>query len=273
MPDELVRRTRHGAVLELRLDNPPVNGLSGPLLVAFVEALDEARLDDGVGAVVTTSAAEHWCVGGDLSQLADGVEGKNLSDLLHEATGEGPSLGLVDRQADLLGAGRHVLAIEAFDKPLIAAIDGSAAGGGFALALLHDIRLASERAVFTVAFTRIGLGLEMGLSHLLPRVIGPQGAFDLAATSRRVEAEEARSLGLVWRVVSSAELVARAIDYAQEICRRPPLGVQIAKRLLQRSRDHTFRQQLEAEWPYQVAAFDQPQARAAIEAFLRRPAR
>lgn len=270
MPDELIQKERHGAVLELRLDNPPYNGLSGPLLSGYLQALEEARLDDAVRAVVTTATGPTWCAGGDLTQLKEEGPDRSLSDMLHESTGESATLSLVDRQADQLGAGRHVLTIDGFDKPMIAAINGAAAGGGFALALLHDIRFASERAIFTVAFTRIGLSLEMGLSYLLPRAVGPQAAFDLAATSRRVRAEEAQALGIVWKVVPEEELVSTAIAYAQELAERSPLALQISKRLLRRTWDSTLVQQLETEWPWQVAAFASPDARAAIEAFFRR---
>jgi enoyl-CoA hydratase/carnithine racemase len=256
----------------LRLNNPPFNGLSGPLLSAYLLALEEARLDDAVRAVVTTATGPTWCAGGDLTQLSEGTGERSLSDMLHESTGEYATLSLVDRQADQLGAGRHVLTIDAFDKPMIAAIGGAAAGGGLALALLHDLRFASEQAVFTVAFTRVGLSLEMGLSYLLPRAIGPQAAFDLAATSRRVQAEEALDLGIIWQLVPAEDLVATAIGYAQDLAERSPLALQISKRLLRRTWDHSFRQQLETEWPWQVAAFASPEARAAIEAFFRRAA-
>jgi 2-(1,2-epoxy-1,2-dihydrophenyl)acetyl-CoA isomerase len=268
VPTELVVQERHGAVLELRLNNPPFNGLTGPLLMAYLAALEEARVDDGVRVVVTTANGPTWCAGGDLTQLDESATEFDLSDMLHQSTGESASLGLVDRQADLLGAGRHVLAIDAFDKPMIAAIDGAAAGGGLGLALLHDLRFASERALFTVAFTRVGLSLEMGLSYLLPRAVGPQAAFDLAATSRRVPAAEAQTLGLVWRVLPADEMMAAALAYAQDLAERPPLGLQITTRLLRRSWDHTLRRQLEIEWPSQVAAFRSPEARAAIARFL-----
>jgi enoyl-CoA hydratase/carnithine racemase len=270
--DELIQKERHGAVLELRLNNPPFNALSGPLLSAYEAALEEARLDDDVRAVVTTATGPTWCAGGDLTQLNDEGSERNLSEMLHDSTGESATLSLVDRRADQLGAGRHVLMIDAFDKPMIAAISGAAAGGGFALALLHDIRFASERAIFTVAFTRIGLSLEMGLSYLLPRAIGPQAAFDLAATSRRVRAEEALALGIVWRVVPEEDLVATAIRYAQDLAERSPLALQISKRLLRRTWDSSFRQQLETEWPWQVSSFASPEARAAIAAYFRRAA-
>lgn len=265
---DLVQATRHGSVLELRLNNPPYNGLSGPLLAAYLEALEAARLDDDVRVVVTSANGPTWCAGGDVSQLNDDAAEGTLSDMLHRSTGL--PLSLVDRRADLIGAGRYVLAIDAFDKPMVAAIGGAAAGGGVSLALLHDIRFASPKALFTLAFTRIGLSMEMGLSYLLPRVVGPQHAFDLAATSRRVGAEEAAELGMVWKVVPDDELLTSALAYAQRLTERSPLAVQITKRLLRRTWDHTFQQQLEAEWPWQVAAFDSPEAKDAIGAFLRR---
>jgi enoyl-CoA hydratase/carnithine racemase len=270
MPSDVLERERHGPVLELRLNNPPYNGLTGPLLAAYLDALEAARRDDDVAVIVTTSAIDAWCVGGDLGDLAERRSDLTLSDLLHEATGESASLGLVDRRADRLGVGRHVLAIDAVEKPMVAAIGGPAAGGGLGLALLHDIRFASERAVFTVAFTRLGLSLEMGLSYLLPRAVGPQAAFDLVATSRRVGAEEAAQLGIVWRVVPHADLVTSALAYAQLLAERSSLGAQMAKRLLRRTWDRSLPEQLEAEWPWQVAAFASPEARAAIEAFARK---
>ncbi|HLN15428.1 MAG TPA: enoyl-CoA hydratase/isomerase family protein [Acidimicrobiales bacterium] len=270
MARQLLVRERHGAVLELRMDNPPYNGLTGPLLVEYVAALAEARTDDTVRAVVTTSAVPTWCAGGDLSEIAEEAVTAGLSDLLHASTKETPHLSLAERQADRLGVGRYILAIDGFEKPLIAAVGGPAAGGGLALALLHDVRFVSDRAVFTTAFTRIGLSLEMGLSYLLPRAIGPQAAFDLAVTSRRVPADEAVSLGLAWRLVPHDELAATAIGYAAELAERAPLGVQLAKRLLRRSWDHRFEDQLEAEWPWQAAAFDSPDSRAAVAEFARR---
>ncbi len=161
-------------------------------------------------------------------------------------------------------------AINDFEKPLIAAIDGAAAGGGMALALLHDLRFGSERATFATAFTKIGLTMEMGLSYLLPRAIGPQAAFDLAATSRKVEGEEAVSLGLLWRLVPHDGLIQAALDYAQGLAELPPLGVQMTKRLLRRTWDQRFEGQLEAEWPLQVAAFRSSDSREAIARFVRK---
>ena len=153
-------------------------------------------------------------------------------------------------------------------------MNGAAAGGGFALAMLHDIRLASERATFTSAFVRIGLVVEMGLSYTLPRAIGLEAAMDMMYTGRSVGADEARTIGLVRRVVSHDRLMDETMAYAEQIAAQAPIAVQFAKRTLARSLDNSFLAQLELEWPYQVAAFDTDDAREGIAAFReRRPPR
>ena len=127
-----------------------------------------------------------------------------------------------------------------YDKPLIAAVNGAAAGGGFALAMLHDIRLASERATFTSAFVRIGLVAEMGLCYTLPRAIGLEAAMDVMYTGRSVNADEARAMGLVGRVVPHERLTDEAMAYAEQIAAQAPIAVQFAKRALARSLDNAL---------------------------------
>jgi 2-(1,2-epoxy-1,2-dihydrophenyl)acetyl-CoA isomerase len=153
-------------------------------------------------------------------------------------------------------------------------VNGAAAGGGLALAMLHDIRLASERGTFTTAFVRIGLVAEMGLSYTLPRAIGLEAAMDMIYTGRSVGAEEARAMGLALRVVPHDRLMAETMVYAEQIAAQPPIAVQFAKRILARSLDNSLVAQLELEWPHQVAAFDTDDAREGIAAFReRRPPR
>jgi enoyl-CoA hydratase/carnithine racemase len=149
-------------------------------------------------------------------------------------------------------------------------VNGAAAGGGFALAMLHDIRLASERATFTSAFVRIGLVAEMGLSYTLPRAIGLEAAMDVMLTGRTVSAGEARDLGLIRKVVAHERLISDAMAYAEQIAAQPPIAVQFAKRALVRSLDSALLAQLELEWAYQVAAFDTDDAREGITAFRER---
>ena len=266
---------RHGAVLVCRLNRPAArNGLTGALLGEYLSVLEDARVDDAVRVVVTTGEGDAFSAGADVSDLSGETAQQGLNALLHERLGLTSTLSAADRAFDRLGIGRETLALKNYDKPLIAAVNGAAAGGGFALAMLHDIRLASERATFTSAFVRIGLVAEMGLSYTLPRAIGLEAAMDVMLTGRSVNAGEARELGLVRKVVAHERLISDAIAYAEQIAAQPPVAVQFAKRALVRSLDSALPAQLELEWSYQVAAFDTDDAREGISAFReRRPPR
>ena len=140
--------------------------------------------------------------------------------------------------------------------------------------MLHEIRLASERATFTSAFVRIGLVAEMGLSYTLPRAIGLEAAMDMMYTGRSVSADEALAVGLIRRMVPHERLIDEVMAYAEQIAAQPSIAVQFAKRALVRSLDSALLAQLELEWSYQVAAFDTDDAREGIAAFReRRPPR
>ena len=198
---------RHGAVLVCRLNRPTaLNGLTGGLLGEYLGLLADARADDAVRVVVTTGEGDAFSAGADVCDLASETAGQGLNALLHERLGLTGTLSAADRAFDRLGIGRETLAIKNYDKPLIAAVNGAAAGGGFALAMLHDIRLASERATFTSAFVRIGLVAEMGLSYTLPRAIGLEAAMDVMYTGRSVSADEARDWALFegWSLTSGS---------------------------------------------------------------------
>jgi enoyl-CoA hydratase/carnithine racemase len=266
---------RHGAVLVCRLNRPEArNGLTGGLLREYLAVLEDARTDDAVRVVVTTGEGDAFSAGADMSDLGGETARQGLNALMHANLGLTDMLSAADRTFDRLGIGRETLAIKNYGKPLIAAVNGAAAGGGLALAMLHDIRLASERATFTSAFVRIGLVAEMGLSYTLPRAIGLEAAMDVMFTGRSVGAEEARTLGLVRQVVAHEQLMEEAITYADQIAAQAPIAVQFAKRALARSLENTLHAQLELEWPYQVAAFDTDDAREGITAFReRRPPR
>jgi len=264
---------RNGAVLALRLNRPEQrNGLTGTLLTEYLAALEEARRDDAVRVVVTTGEGDTFSAGADMDDLDSGDQGLNA--LMHENLGLTDTLSTADRAYDRLGIGRQTLAIKDFDKPLIAAVNGAAAGGGFALAMLHDIRFASQRATFTTAFVRIGLVAEMGLSFTLPRAVGLEAAMDLMYTGRLVGAEEALALRMIRRVLPHDRLMDETMRYAEQIAAQPPIAVQFTKRTLARSLDNSLPAQLDLEWPHQVAAFDTHDAREGIAAFReRRPPR
>jgi enoyl-CoA hydratase/carnithine racemase len=189
-------------------------------LEQLAHAIDD---DDEVRVLVLTGAGEAFCGGYDLDD-ADELAGL-------------AALEMLERQEH---AARAVLAIRTTRIPVIAAVNGAAAGGGFSLALAADIRLGSTAATFNAAFTRIGLSAgDLGASWLLPRVVGPALAAELAYTGRFMAADEAERCGLLNAVTEPQDLLAKAIGVAELICRNSPGGVQLSKRALQANMEIT----------------------------------
>jgi enoyl-CoA hydratase/carnithine racemase len=274
-PDVIVER--HGAVLLLRLDRPQRhNALGGTMLRGLAEAFDEAGRDDGIHVVVTTGTGAAFCVGADVGDF-DAVSHLPARELLLSELIGGdkglPALSAHGRSLDELGnAGRWTMRMWNLEKPTIAAINGAAVGGGLAIALLHDMRLAARSARLGTGFAPAGLASELGLSYLLPRITGMSVAAELLFSGRMVSGTEARELRLVSEVVDDEQLLARAMATADRIAAMPSRGLQWNKRLLRRSMDSTLAEQLRAEYVAQLALFDDPETRAALVRLTRRVA-
>lgn len=177
---------------------------------------DELAADDAVRAVVVTGAGRGFCSGLDLQEAAELAR----MTAVEMMTGQ-------ESWADAI-AGFHRLA-----KPVIAAVNGAAAGAGLALALAADIRLAVPQARFNAAFVRIGLtGGDCGTSYLLPRVVGLGWASEILLTGRFVDAQEAERIGLVNRVVAAESLLDEAFGVAEQIAANSPFGVGLTKKVL-----------------------------------------
>jgi enoyl-CoA hydratase len=154
--------------------------------------------------------------------------------------------------------------------PVIAAVRGAAAGGGFAFALASDIRIVSESARFNAAFVRIGLsGCDIGVSWLLPRLVGASIAFELLLTGRFIAAEEALRLGLVASVVSEEELMTAAFDCARMIAANSPLGVRMTKEVMWAQLEvSSLRAGIDLENRTQIVTVLSADHREAVAAFL-----
>lgn len=185
-------------------------------LETLARTLDD---DDVVRVLVLTGdpAGRTFCAGYD---LADADELADLSPM-----------AMVERQEI---AARGLVAIRQMRVPVIAAVNGAAAGGGMSLALAADIRIGTPSSKFNAAFTRIGLSAgDLGASWLLPRYVGPALASEVAFTGRQILAEEAERCGLLNRVVEPDDLIAASVEMAGQICANSPGGVQLSKRALQ----------------------------------------
>ncbi|KHL15076.1 enoyl-CoA hydratase/carnithine racemase [Mumia flava] len=204
--DDLVLAERRGRVLVLTFNRPDrLNAWNDALEDRYVALLDSAEQDPDVRAVVITGAGRGFCAGADMEELAK-VGGGEI-----EAIDPRP------RHRPLL-----------FRKPLIAAINGAAAGLGFVEALYADVRFATPTAKLTTSFVRRGLIAEYGVAWLLPRIVGQSRALDLLISGRVVLGDEAYAMGLVDRVVGSDGLLDAAVAYAEELatwCSPTSIGV------------------------------------------------
>jgi enoyl-CoA hydratase len=194
-----------------------LNAMTSALCEALHQQLRSIADDRSCRAVILTGAGRGFCAGLDLSGY-----------------GAAPGNDGSDEARDRLGNQQHmsrlVLQLRALPQPVIAAVNGPAAGFGLALALASDIRFAAREAVFRVAFVNIGVSnCDMGTSWLLPRLIGASRSHELMLTGRRVSAEEALAIGLVADVVDADQLAERALQAASQIATLAPWGVRLTK--------------------------------------------
>src|SRR5262249_24601441 len=215
-----VATTREGVLLTITLDRPDVlNALNATMQERLAAALEESR-DPSVRAVVLTGAGRGFCAGQDLAEL------------------EGGSLDIGDRLREQHN--RNVLGLRALEKPVIAAVNGPAAGAGLSLALACDVRIAAEDATFVPAFVGVGLAPDSGATWPVRQPPGPGRAFEWLATGRRLTAAEALQWGLVSEVVPAAELAERAAEVAELFAAMPTRAVWETKRLLDAAESATL---------------------------------
>jgi 2-(1,2-epoxy-1,2-dihydrophenyl)acetyl-CoA isomerase len=247
-----VETSRNGSVLTITLNRPEVlNAFNTAMHKALAGALKEAR-DAEVRAVVITGAGRGFCVGQDLTEFreAAGDIGDRLRSTYHP----------------------NVLAIRALEKPVIAAVNGAAAGAGMSFACACDLRIASDAAVFVPAFVNIGLVPDSGGTFFVTRLLGYARAFEWLCSGRRLSAAEAHAWGLASEVVDADGLAARAAELAAELAALPTRAIGMTKRLLDRAGGSRVDEQLDWEAQLQTVATQTEDFRDGVAAFLEKRA-
>jgi 2-(1,2-epoxy-1,2-dihydrophenyl)acetyl-CoA isomerase len=243
-----VETSREGAVLTVTLNRPDVlNALDAATHKALAAALKQARADD-VRAVVLTGAGRGFCVGQDLTEFRDdaGDIGTRLRGNYHP----------------------NIKAIRALEKPVIAAVNGAAAGAGLSFACACDLRIASDQATFVPAFVNIGLVPDSGGTFFVTRLVGQARAFEWLCSGRRLTAAEAQQWGVVSEVVGADALSARAAELATELAALPTRAIGMTKRLLDRAPTAALEDQLEWEAQLQTVATRTEDFREGVASFL-----
>jgi 2-(1,2-epoxy-1,2-dihydrophenyl)acetyl-CoA isomerase len=237
-----------GGVMTITLNRPEVlNAFDSAMHEAFRAALEEAQAPE-VRAVVLTGAGRGFCVGQDLNEFkeAAGDIGERLRSTYNP----------------------NVLALWGLEKPVIAAVNGPAAGAGLSLACACDLRLAVSSATFVPAFIGIGLVPDTGATYLIERLLGYSRAFEWLCSGRRLSAADAHAWGLVAEVVGDGRLSERAADVAATLAALPTRALGMTKRLLQRAALSSLDEQLELEAELQAEAAGSEDFREGVNAFL-----
>lgn len=247
MPTTTLRLDREGGAMRITLDRPEVlNAVSPQSLRELRDALEGPAADPAVRAVLLTGSGRGFCAGADLAQTGvDADIGALLEELYHPV----------------------VRALSQLPKPVVAGVNGIAAGAGLSLALACDMRILSSNASFALGFTGIGLALDAGSSFFLPRLVGTGRAFAMAYGGTRVGAEEAVTIGLGELIMEADGFEIESWGFVQRLAQGPTAGLAQVKRELRASLGNDFEQQLALEAEAQTAAAQTDDAREGVAAF------
>ena len=249
----LVIEERAGAVVTIRLNRPEkLNALNVELGRALVHALLRAGSDASVRVIVITGAGRGFCAGGDVGLLRE-LRGRRA---VHELE-------------TLLVTGKETcVAIAMMPKPVIAAVNGPAAGGGMNIALAADIRIASDQARFAESFANLGLYPDFGGTYFLPRIVGPTRAAELFYTAELLSAEDALRLGIVSRVYPAADFESGTRKYAEQLAAAPPIAVRDVKRIVLAEDRVALERALDEEIRMQIHCFNSEDCLEGLNAFF-----
>lgn len=248
------RYEESGAVATLTLDRPDkLNALTFEVYRELIETFRSLGARERVRAVVVTGAGKAFCTGGDVEQI--------IGELLQR-----DAEGLVEftRMTCEL-----VRAMRALPKPIVASLNGTVAGAGAAIAVASDIRLAAEQARIAFLFVKVGLaGADMGIAHLLPRIVGLGRASELLMTGDFIDAAEAHRIGLYNRVVPQEQLAMATSELALRLARGPAEALAATKRALLRELEMGLDQALDEEARIQAELMERPDFKEGFRAFV-----
>jgi enoyl-CoA hydratase/carnithine racemase len=257
MSDAVLAEEAAPHVRLIKLNRPDrLNAINSELCAALHEELECAGAERSCRAIVVTGEGRGFCAGLDLHGYGQ-APGNDGSDQARD--------GFSNQQH----MSRLVMRVRATPQPVIAAVNGPAAGFGLALALASDIRYAARSAVFRAAFVNIGLSnCDMSTSWLLPRLIGASRAHEMMLTGRRVSGEEAERIGLVAAVVEDERLLERAVEGAEQIAAWAPWGIRLTKQGMWTALEIPQQAAVEYEDRQQIMALGGPAPAEAISAYL-----
>ena len=244
-----VKYEAEGKIARITMNNPDkMNPLDEAMSAELTDALFDAGEDDGVKVIVLTGEGKAFCAGGDVAHMAE--------------------LDLEGAYDYVKMAQKVVSAFKDAEKPIIAAVNGFAVGAGLSLALLSDIVISSEKAVYGCAFVKVGLIPDLGLMYTLPRAVGLNKANELVMTGKNFNAQEAYRFGIVNRVVEHEKLDEAVSEMCTLLAGHPRRAMGSAKKLMTMGLNMTLNELLEAEALEQSICMMSGDAREGVDAFI-----
>ncbi len=241
----------HNQVATITLNRPEVfNSFNREMALLFQNTLDQCQNNNEVRAIVITGNGKAFCAGQDLKEVTDPSLNPGFKKILEEHYNP------------------IVLRIRQINKPIIAAVNGVAAGAGANIALACDIVVASDKAGFIQAFSKIGLVPDSGGTFFLPRLIGFQRASALMMTGDKVNAQEAQQMGMIYKVFPSEEFEEKIKEIAQNLAQMPTQALGFIKEMLNKSQTNTLEQQLDLESKLQIESAQSQDYQEGVNAFV-----
>jgi len=250
---EYVLVHREDGIATITLNRPDkLNAFAGRMRQEVAQAVREVADDDSIRILVITGAGRAFCAGADIAYMREVFEQEDW-----------------ENAAGLVEAGRDVVStIRSVAKPVIASVNGPAAGGGANLALACDFRIASDRATIGETFNKIGVHPDWGGIYFLPRLVGESKALELVFSGEMMDAAEAHRLGLFNRVVSHDSLEEETTAYARMLAAKPPIALALAKKAIYRSGSMDLPDVLQMELEHQMQCFKSEDAKEGMRAFI-----
>ena len=246
----MIKKAFENGVLTLTLNRPKVfNSFNREMALELQSELDKANDREDVRAIIITGEGKAFCAGQDLGEAID-ENGPELKEI-------------VDKHYNPM-----ISKIRTIEKPIIAAVNGIAAGAGANIALACDIVIANESASFIQAFSKIGLIPDSAGTFFLPRLIGMQKAAALMMTGDKISAEEAEKMGMIYKAVSNEDFESETNKIAGNLAKMPTKAMGLTKRALNKSYSNTLEEQLAFESDLQVIAGKTHDFKEGIDAFL-----
>jgi 2-(1,2-epoxy-1,2-dihydrophenyl)acetyl-CoA isomerase len=224
---QVLTEVAHG-IATITLNRPAaLNALTAQMMEGLIDATARAERDEEVRCVLIRGAGEHFMAGGDVKTF-------------HKSLTEDRENYLRRREMQVVGVHQLIYQLRRMPKPVLASVKGAAAGFGLSLVLAADLAIASEDAIFTLAYRHIGLSADGGATYFLPRVVGERRALELALLGERFSAQRALELGIVNWVVPRAGLDAETAKLAKKLADGPTVALGLVKRLIRSSLDHSW---------------------------------